>query len=141
MWCFVFTRSSAPPEEGVSWGLPAHRAASRLAHRVFGSAISVPMKLHAAGFELVYRDELDALEGQNTRFRVLHALTRTTNDGWHRATGRIDQKLLQLAARDLADPISYVSGTPSMVVGMLRLLRGLHVPDSNIEIEAFRGYE
>src|SRR3989442_1662475 len=90
MWCFVFTRSSAPPEEGGSWGLPVHRAASRLAHRVLGSAISVPMKLPAAGFELVYRDELDALEGQNTRFRVLHALARTTNDGWHRATGRND---------------------------------------------------
>src|SRR2546427_5518316 len=66
-------------------------------------------------------------------------LTRTTNDGWHRATGRNGQKLLQLAARDLANPICYVRGTPSMVVGMLRLLRGLDVPDSNIEVEAFRG--
>ena len=58
-----------------------------------------------------------------------------------RPTGRIDSKLIQEAAHDLADPIYYVSGTPSMVVGMLRLLRGLDVPDASIEVEAFRGYE
>src|SRR5213596_129252 len=90
--------------------------------------------------EIVYRRELEALETQNARFRVLHTLTRTSDDGWPGKTGRIDQELLQEAARDLADPIYYVSGTPSMVVGTLRLLRGLGIPDSNLEIEAFRGY-
>ncbi len=90
--------------------------------------------------EIVYRKELEALETQNARFRVLHTLTRTTDDGWQGKTGRIDQELLHEATRDLADPIYYVSGTPSMVVGMLQLLRGLDVPDASIEVEAFRGY-
>ena len=91
--------------------------------------------------EIVYRRELEALETLNPHFRMLNTLTRTTDRGWKGATGRIDSKLVQEAARDLADPIYYVSGTPSMVVGMLRLLRDLGVPDSNFEVEAFRGYE
>src|SRR2546422_7480865 len=90
--------------------------------------------------EIVYRRELEALETQNACFRVLHTLTRTTDDGWQGKTGRIDQELLREATRDLADPIYYVSRTPSMVVGMLQLLRSLDVPDASIEVEAFRGY-
>jgi len=81
------------------------------------------------------------LETQNSNFRVLHTLTRTSGREWRGATGRIDYELLQKAARDLEDPIYYVSGTPGMVIGALRLLRGLNVTDSNLEIEAFRGYE
>ena len=107
-------------------------------------SLPIPIRLvysNRSEDEIVYRRELEALETQNARFRVLHTLTRTTDDGWQGKTGRIDQKLLQEAARDLADPIYYVSGTPSMVVGTLRLLRGSGVPESDIEIEAFRGYE
>src|SRR5437016_1908152 len=106
-------------------------------------ALPIPIRLihsNRSEDEIVYRLELDALEKQNPHFRVLNTLTRTTDRGWKGATGRIDSKLVQEAARDLADPIYYVSGTPSMVVGVLRLLRGLDVPDASIEVEAFRGY-
>jgi len=91
--------------------------------------------------EIVYRPDLDSLEKQNLNFRVLHTLTRTTDDGWRGRTGRIDGELLHEAAQGLVDPIYYVSGTPSMVVGTLQLLRGLGVRDDDIEVEAFRGYE
>jgi len=107
-------------------------------------ALAIPIRLiysNRSEDEIVYRRELEALETLNPHFRVLNTLTRTDDRGWKGATGRIDSKLIQEAARDLADPIYYVSGTPSMVVGVLRLLRGLDVPDSNIEVEAFRGYE
>ncbi len=90
--------------------------------------------------EIVYRAELDVLEKQNARFHVLHTLTRTTDTGWQGRTGRVDQDLLQAAARGLADPIYYVSGTPNMVVGTLRLLDALGVPEADVEVEAFRGY-
>jgi len=80
------------------------------------------------------------LEKQNARFRVLHTLTRNVDPKWPGPTGRIDRRLVQEAAPDLAVPTYYVSGTPSMVVGTLRLLRGLDVRDASIEVEAFRGY-
>ncbi len=107
-------------------------------------ALPIPIRLvysNRSEDEIVYRRELEALETLNPHFRMLNTLTRTTDRGWKGATGRIDSKLLQEAARDLADPIYYVSGTPSMVVGVLRLLRSLDVPDASIEVEAFRGYE
>jgi glycine betaine catabolism B len=90
--------------------------------------------------EIVYRDELSALEKRNARFRVLHTLTGTLDGGWHGAMGRIDQSLIQEAARDLTDPIYYVSGTPGMVIATLRLLREEGVPADSIQVEAFRGY-
>ena len=73
-------------------------------------------------------------------FRVLHTLTRTADRGWQGTAGRIHRKLLQEAARDLKDPIYYVSGTPSMVMGTFWLLRDEGIPEGDIEVEAFRGY-
>jgi len=107
------------------------------------NALSIPIRLvysSRSEEEIVYRAELDALEKQNPRFRVLHTLTRAVG-GWRGTVGRISEEFLREAARDLADPIYYVSGTPSMVRGTLRMLEGLEVPDASIEIEAFRGYE
>jgi len=107
-------------------------------------ALPIPIRLvysNRSEDEIVYRDELDVLEQQNSRFRVLYTLTRTADKLWRGLSGRIDRELLKEAALGLADPIYYVSGTPSMVAGTLRLLRGLEIPDADIEIEAFRGYE
>src|SRR5207245_10819202 len=107
-------------------------------------AMPIPIRLiysNRSEDEIIYRRELEALETLNHYFRILNTLTRTTDRGWKGATGRIDRELLQKATRGLVDPVYYVSGTPSMVVGVLRLLRGMDVPDSNIEVEAFRGYE
>jgi ferredoxin-NADP reductase len=106
--------------------------------------LTIPIRLvysNRSEDEIVYRSELDALEKQNPRFVIFYTLSRNSDKGWQGRTGRIDQGRLLEAARDLSDPIYYVTGTPSMVVGTLRLLRDLNIPDSNIEIEAFRGYE
>src|SRR6266705_3471474 len=106
-------------------------------------ALPIPIRLihsNRSEDEIVYRPELDALEKQNAQFRVLHTLTRNADPKWLGPAGRIDRRLVQEAARDLADPIYYVSGTPSMVVGTLELLRALDIPDASIEVEAFRGY-
>jgi ferredoxin-NADP reductase len=106
-------------------------------------ALPIPIRLvysNRSEDEIVYRDELEELEKQNPNFHVLHTLTRNTDDGWKGRTGRIDPELLEEAARGLANPVYYVSGTPSMVVGTLRLLRTLDVSDDDLEVEAFRGY-
>jgi len=107
-------------------------------------ALPIPIRLvhsNRSEDEIVYRSELDALEKQNAQFHVIYTLTRTTENGWRGRTGRISQELLTEAASGLSDPVYYVTGTPSMVIGTLRLLRGLGVTDENLEVEAFRGYE
>jgi ferredoxin-NADP reductase len=106
-------------------------------------ALPIPVRLvhsNRSEDEIVYRSELDALKKRNPHFRILYTLTRNTDTGWQGRTGRIDGELLREAADGLSDPIYYVSGTPSMVVGTLQLLRGVGVPDDDIEVEAFRGY-
>ena len=90
--------------------------------------------------EIAYGAELAALERQDPHFRVLHTLTGAVGPGWGSATGRIDRNLLREAARDLTDPIYYVSGTPSMVVEAWHLLREEGIPAHSIQVEAFRGY-
>lgn len=107
-------------------------------------ALPIPIRLaysNRSEDEIVYRHELDALGESNSRFRVLYTLSRTADKAWRGRTGRIDRELVQQAARDLANPIYYVSGTPSMVVGTLRLIESLGIPEADIEVEAFRGYE
>src|SRR5207247_3016765 len=119
-----------------------HSPPDGMADYAADKALPIPIRLihsNRSEDEIVYRLELDALEKQNPRFRVLYTLTRNDGKGWQGRTGRIDQELLSEAARDLSDPIYYVTGTPSMVVGTLRLLRELKIPDSHIAIEAFRG--
>ena len=106
-------------------------------------ALPIPLRLvysNPSQDEIAYRGELDSLEEQNPRFRLYHTLTQAAGPGWQGATGRIDRSLLRQAAHDLADPIYYVSGTPSMVVGTWRLLREEGVREDDIEFEAFRGY-
>jgi glycine betaine catabolism B len=89
--------------------------------------------------EIAYRAQLEVLERQNSHFRVLHTLTHP-GESWRGATGRIDEALLARGGGGLADPIYYVSGTPSMVMGTLRMLADLGVPEDRVEVEAFRGY-
>jgi ferredoxin-NADP reductase len=106
-------------------------------------ALPIPIRLvysNRSEDEIVYRKEFDALEKQNPRFRILHTLTRTTDGGWRGRTGRMDEELLQEAARGLTDPIYYVSGTPSLVRSVFQVLTDLSVPEADIEYEVFRGY-
>ena len=106
-------------------------------------ALPIPIRLVYSNrneHEIAYRAELEALERQNAHFQVLHTLTHTADRGWDGAAGRIRRDLLRQAARDLEDPIYYVSGSPSMVVGTFRLLREEGIPADDIKVEAFRGY-
>lgn len=106
-------------------------------------ALSIPIRLlysNRSDDEIAYRDELAALERQNPHFRVLHTLTGAAGPGWQGTTGRIDRSLLREAARGLADPLYYVSGTPGLVMGTLQMLRDEGIPLSSIEVEPFRGY-
>src|SRR5207249_11872835 len=76
-----------------------------------GSAISLPMKLPAAGFEIVERLGVDSLGKQNARLRVLHTLTANADPQWPRPTVRIDRRLGPQAPRHLAEPSDYARGT------------------------------
>src|SRR5438552_8558930 len=72
-----------------------------LAEYAADKALPIPIRLvysNRSEDEIVYRDELEALEKQNPRFRVLYTLTRTVDPGWQGTTGRISQEALREVA-------------------------------------------
>jgi ferredoxin-NADP reductase len=105
--------------------------------------LSIPVRLiysnRDAG-EIVYREELKALELANPMFRVLHTLTRPTPGSWEGKTGRVDAKLLAEAAHDLDHPVYYLCGAPGYVEACYQILMDSGVPESDIRFELFRGY-
>ena len=62
--------------------------------------------------EIVYRDELSALERPNSNFHVLHTLTRPAAGSWEVRTGRVGgdvgANLLIEATEGLDDPVYYL---------------------------------
>jgi len=91
--------------------------------------------------EIAFRAELDALEGQNERFRVIHTLTGPeASRGWSGLTGRVDPGKLAEASKGLRDPVYYVCGKPAMASAVVGHLLGMGVPQADIVLEVFRGY-
>jgi ferredoxin-NADP reductase len=107
------------------------------------SELPIPIRLvysSRSEDEIAYRAELAKLESENPHFSVWHTLTGAPAADWRGVTGRIDRNLVRDPARDLVDPVYYVSGTPSMVLDAWHLLREEGIPADSIEVEAFRGY-
>jgi len=90
--------------------------------------------------EIVYREELEALERANPMFRALHTLTRPVPGSWPGRTGRIDAELLAEATQGLDHPVYYLCGTPGFVEASQRSLMDSGVSEADIRFELFRGY-
>ncbi|HVB95577.1 MAG TPA: hypothetical protein VND41_03120 [Nitrososphaerales archaeon] len=108
------------------------------------NAMPIPVRLaysNRTEEEIAYRAELEALERRNPRFRVIHTLTGTkVSRDWKGSVGRIAARQLQEAAQGLERPVFYVCGKAPMVAGVLRMLSGSGVPESDVLLEVFRGY-
>jgi ferredoxin-NADP reductase len=108
------------------------------------TALPIPVRLvysNRSEDEIAYRAELEELQRRNPRFRVLNTLTGKVAKGWDGYVGRIDARLLQDATRGLKGPVYYVCGKTSMVGEMLRLLSESGVPEPDVLVEVFRGYQ
>lgn len=91
--------------------------------------------------EIAYREELRALEEQNSRFRVVHTLTREpAGSDWTGRRGRIDDALLAETAAEVSDPKYYLCGRGEMVMETGRQLLAQGVRRDDIMFEVFRGY-
>jgi ferredoxin-NADP reductase len=94
--------------------------------------------------EIVYREELDALERGNPNFHALHTLTRPGPDTWKGRTGRIGgdvgADILAEAAEGLDRPVYYMCGAPAFVQACYRSLMSSGVPEADTRFEVFRGY-
>ncbi len=107
-------------------------------------ALPIPVRLlysNSDEEDIAYRSELEELETQNSRFRVIHTLTgNDVSKGWKGLVGRIGKRQLKEATKGLDRPVYYACGKPGMVMAMMRLLSEAGIPEEDIRVELFRGY-
>ncbi|HEY1303601.1 MAG TPA: hypothetical protein VGF24_08640 [Vicinamibacterales bacterium] len=107
----------------------------------------IPMRLvysNRTVDEIVYREELEALERANPNFRVLWTLTRGEPSSWAGRSGRIAGQtgtdLLAEAADALDQPVYYLCGAPGFIQACFKSLIESGIAEADIRFEVFRGY-
>ncbi len=86
--------------------------------------------------------ELQELERCNRNFRLVATMTEMHKSGrpWQGETGLIDQDRAMSVRKDLAEPIYYIAGPPSMVAGLRETLASVGINDDDVRSEEFYGY-
>lgn len=87
--------------------------------------------------DFIFRDELEGLEERFSNLRVTVTATRETDPTWKGERERISPALLQRAAPNLATSRVHLCGPTEMTEPVIEMLRGLGVPDDQIEFESF----
>jgi glycine betaine catabolism B len=109
--------------------------------------LSIPVRLvysNRTVDEIVYREELEALEQGNPNFRVLWTLTRPEPGSWTGRAGRVaghsGTTLLAEAAEALDQPVYYLCGAPGFIQACFKSLVESGISEADIRFEVFRGY-
>lgn len=89
-----------------------------------------------------YLAELQRLEGENPRFRLVATMTQMGQSRlpWTGETGKIDEALLKRATEGLPSPIYYLAGPPAMVGALRETLERAGVDADDVRSEEFYGY-
>jgi ferredoxin-NADP reductase len=92
--------------------------------------------------DAAFLSELQELERQNKRFRLIATMTQMNKSGqpWDGETHMIDEELVKKVSRDLSAPIYYVAGPPAMIEAVRQTLNRAGVDDDDIRSEDFLGY-
>lgn len=92
--------------------------------------------------DAAFLTELQQLEKQNPRFRLLATMTDMGNsaEGWDGDTRQIDSTSIKQAVEGLTDPIFYISGPPAMVQAMHLTLAAAGIDEDDVRSEEFYGY-
>lgn len=92
--------------------------------------------------DAAFLTELQVLEKQNRRFRLIATMSQMSKSGraWDGIFGKIDEALLRQVGGELEAPIYYLAGPPAMVEAMRQTLNQVGVDDDEIRSEEFYGY-
>ncbi|MDP8299057.1 MAG: FAD-binding oxidoreductase [Candidatus Tantalella remota] len=95
---------------------------------------------NAAEDEIVFRDDFDAMQKENSFLKVVHTLACPV-DGWKGCCGFIDKNMIFREFPDCDERVYYVCGPPAMVNCLTPVLKeGMGVSDDRIILERFMGY-
>lgn len=105
-----------------------------------GLACSIVLLYSCRGREdILFGDEMDAMQRENSHFRWLVTLTRP-DPAWTGLSGRIDRGLIEREIPDWRERVFFISGPVVMVEAMSALVRGMGVPEEQVRREVFPGY-
>ena len=89
--------------------------------------------------DIVFREELDRLQEENNRLKVVHTIAKPP-ENWQGYTGYIDAQMIEREIPDYKIRVFYTCGPPTMVKAMTGVLTKLNLPSEQIKIENFSGY-
>lgn len=104
-----------------------------------GSDLPVNLLYSSRTYEdIIYREELDALQKKGSGLKVIHTLTRTQPQGWIGYKRRIDRQMLREVMTPREDKlIAYICGPTSMVEEVANNLVELGMPAEQVRTERF----
>ena len=93
--------------------------------------------------EIAFRNELDTLAEANPHITVVHTLSQpqAASEPWSGRTGRVNEALIREVVPQVDRARYYICGPPGMVSGLRGVLTQMAVPDGNVRVENFDGYE
>ena len=89
-----------------------------------------------------FLEELQALERKNPNYTLIATMTNIANSrrSWSGETGLITKDMLTRHVKNVASPIYYIAGPPTMVKGLQTMLKEAGIDDDDICAEEFAGY-
>ena len=90
--------------------------------------------------DIAFNDEFGELQKQNMDIKVVNTVTRP-EPSWAGLCGRVDAEMIKKYMPDYNDRTIFISGSRKMVDSMVILLKGLGVPEKQINKEHFSGYD
>ena len=88
--------------------------------------------------DVIYRDELDALDTADASLRVISTLTRSQPAGWNGYDRRIDRAMLAEAIAAAGSlPLAYICGPTLLVESAANILVELGIPPAQVRTERF----
>jgi ferredoxin-NADP reductase len=89
--------------------------------------------------DIAFKDDFDKMQNLNQNLKVVHTISEPSGS-WEGYTGRINRDMLKEEIPDFVERQFYLSGPPSMVQAIDKLLLELEVPKKQIKKEIFPRY-
>ncbi len=93
--------------------------------------------------EIAFREELEAMQGLDTPgIRIEHILSGPgLPANWRGRTGFVNSQVVAEVMPDYMERLHYISGPPKMVTSLKEQLESLGVPNRQMKLDSFTGYD
>ena len=120
-------------------GITAIRSICKLCTDIYPEIDIILLYGNRTEADIVFRDDLDKMQEQNTDFRVVHTLSEPSRE-WAGHTGHIDRRMIEQEIPDYPERTFYSCGPPGLVEATTKILLELKIPKKQIITEHFPGY-